>query len=94
MPQRRHRAVAAKVTVKSPPPGPTTEPVSVAPAPKSASVPSKKPLKASLKGVIVKKKLKTAPEAKVSRECTNNTKAAHRDDASPDPKRRKVSLES
>jgi len=82
-------AVAAKVTVKSPPPVPAAETVSAA-APKPASAPSKQPPKAVLKGVIVKKKPKTAPEAKAPRE----RKVAHGDDASPDPKRRKVALET
>jgi len=82
-------AVAAKVTVKSPPPVPAAETVS-ATAPKPVSAPSKKPSKAALKGVIVKKKPKTAPEAKAPRE----RKEAHGDDAPPDPKRRKVALET
>ncbi|KAN0135752.1 N-terminal domain of NEFA-interacting nuclear protein NIP30 domain containing protein [Lactarius tabidus] len=84
-------AVAAKVTVKSPPPVPPTETVSAA-APKPASAPSKKPKppKPALKGVIVKKKPKAAPEAKAPRE----RKEAHGDDASPNAKRRKVALET
>ncbi|KAI9460920.1 N-terminal domain of NEFA-interacting nuclear protein NIP30-domain-containing protein [Lactarius psammicola] len=87
-------AVAAKVTVKSPPPAPAAESVPAA-APKPASAPSKKPPKASLKGVIVKKRPKTAPEAKAPRESTNDKKEVHGNgDASPDPKRRKVALES
>jgi len=83
-------AVAAKVTVKSPPPVPAAESMPIA-APKTAPAPSKKSLKASLKGVIVKKKSKTAPEAKAPQE---STKEAHGEDASPNPKRRKVALES
>jgi len=56
-------AVAAKVIVKSPPPAaPAAEPVS-APPPKAASAPAKKPAKASLKGVIVKKKIKICPRS-------------------------------
>jgi len=86
-------AVAAKVTVKSSPPVPAAESVSTA-APKTAPAPSKKPPKASLKGVIVKKKPKTAPETKAPRESTNDKKEAHGDDASRDPKRRKVALKS
>jgi len=82
-------AVAAKVTVKSPPPVPATETVSAA-APKAASAPSKKPTKASLKGVIVKKKPKSATEVKAPQE----RKEAHGDGATPEPKRRKVTLES
>ncbi|KAI0307765.1 N-terminal domain of NEFA-interacting nuclear protein NIP30-domain-containing protein [Multifurca ochricompacta] len=78
-------AVAAKVVVKSPPPVSTPESVSAA-APKITPVPVKKPPKVSLKGVIVKKKPKTASEAKAQR--------VDHEDASPDPKRRKVGLRS
>ncbi|KAH9082124.1 N-terminal domain of NEFA-interacting nuclear protein NIP30-domain-containing protein [Lactarius deliciosus] len=78
-------AVAAKVTVKSAAP-PT--------APKPAPAPPKKSPKTALKGVIVKKKPKSAPEAKAPQESTNGKKEAHGDDASPEPKRRKVVLES
>ncbi|KAH9037294.1 N-terminal domain of NEFA-interacting nuclear protein NIP30-domain-containing protein [Lactarius pseudohatsudake] len=81
-------AVAAKVTVKSPPPVPAAESVA-ATAPKPAPAPSKKSPKTALKGVIVKKKPKSAPEAKAPQESTNGKKGA-----SPEPKRRKVVLES
>ncbi|KAH8998927.1 N-terminal domain of NEFA-interacting nuclear protein NIP30-domain-containing protein [Lactarius hatsudake] len=86
-------AVAAKVTVKSPPPVPAAESVA-ATAPKPAPAPSKKSPKTALKGVIVKKKPKSAPEAKAPQESTNGKKEAHGDDASPEPKRRRVNLES
>ncbi|KAH9064264.1 N-terminal domain of NEFA-interacting nuclear protein NIP30-domain-containing protein [Lactarius vividus] len=86
-------AVAAKVTVKSPPPLPAVESVA-ATVPKPAPAPSKKLPKAALKGVIVKKKPKIAPEAKAPQESTNEKKEAHGDGAPPEPKRRKVVLES
>ena len=75
--------------MKSPPPVPPAETLPAAP-PKSTSAPSKKPTKAALKGVIVKKKPKIAPEAKAPQE----RKEAHGDDTPPDPKRRKVALET
>ncbi|KAH9982429.1 N-terminal domain of NEFA-interacting nuclear protein NIP30-domain-containing protein [Lactifluus volemus] len=85
-------AVAAKVIVKSPPPVPQTEPVSTTPT-KAASAPAKKPAKPSLKGVIVKKKSKPAPEqAKSPSDGAESHKRSG--DASPDPKRRKVAVES
>ncbi|KAI0257598.1 N-terminal domain of NEFA-interacting nuclear protein NIP30-domain-containing protein [Lactifluus subvellereus] len=85
-------AVAAKVVVKSPPPAvPAAEPVSATP-PKTALVPAKKPAKASLKGVIVKKKSKPAPEVKAPLDSAKANE--ERDGASPDPKRRKVAVES
>jgi hypothetical protein len=59
-------------------------------APKPASAPPKKTAKASLKGVIVKKKPKIVPEAKAPLESTTDKKEAHGEDASPNPKRRKV----
>lgn len=78
--------------VKSPPPAvPVAEPVSAAP-PKIASAPAKKPAKASLKGVIVKKRSKSASEAKALPDSTKANK--ERGGASPDPKRRKVAVES
>jgi len=83
-------AVAAKVTVKSPPPAPATETVSAAAPKPASSAPSKKSTKASLKGVIVKKKPKPVPEAKAPSESTTDKKEAHGEDASPNPKRRKV----
>jgi hypothetical protein len=88
----RYRAVAAKVIVKTPPPVPAVESASAA-APKSAPVPAKKPTKAALKGVIVKKKSKPAPAAKAPPDSAKVKEAAH-DDPSPDPKRRKVAVES
>jgi hypothetical protein len=61
-------------------------------APKTAPAPAKKPTKASLKGVIVKKKSKSAPEVKAP---PNSAKAERKhDDPSPDPKRRKVAVAS
>jgi hypothetical protein len=85
------RAVAAKVIVKPLPPVPATEPVSATPT-KTVSVPAKKPAKASLKGVIMKKKSKSAPEAKSPPDSAKANKAS--DGTSPDPKRRKVAVES
>jgi len=80
-------AVAAKVIVKTPPPAPAVESASAS-APKTASVPARKPTKASLKGVIVKKKTKSAPDAKAP------PNGARADNPSPDPKRRKVAVDS
>jgi hypothetical protein len=87
----RYRAVAAKVIVKPPPTVPAIESASVA-APKTAPAPAKKPTKASLKGVIMKKKSKSAPEVKAAP--PDSTKARQHDDSSPDPKRRKVAVAS
>jgi hypothetical protein len=85
----QYRAVAAKVIVKTPPPAPAAESASAsASTPKTASVPSRKPTKASLKGVIVKKKTKSAPDAKAPPDGDGA------DNPSPDPKRRKVVVES
>ncbi|KAI0002064.1 N-terminal domain of NEFA-interacting nuclear protein NIP30-domain-containing protein [Russula vinacea] len=83
-------AVAAKVIVKTPPAVPAIESTSrsVA-APKTAPVPVKKPTKASLKGVIVKKKSKSVPEVKARPKAEQDD-----DEPSPDPKRRKVSVAS
>ncbi|KAF8481139.1 N-terminal domain of NEFA-interacting nuclear protein NIP30-domain-containing protein [Russula ochroleuca] len=81
-------AVAAKVIVKTSPAVPAIESTSVA-APKATPAPAKKPTKASLKGVIMKKKSKSVPEVKA------RPKAEQDDDKpSPDPKRRKVSVAS
>ncbi|KAI9457734.1 N-terminal domain of NEFA-interacting nuclear protein NIP30-domain-containing protein [Russula earlei] len=85
-------AVAAKVIVKTPPAVPAPESAS-APAPKTVSAPAKKPTKASLKGVIVKKKAKSAPEAKSPTEIGKAEKVEH-DSPSPHSKRRKVAVES
>ena len=78
--------------VKPPPTVPAIESASVA-APKAAPAPAKKPTKASLKGVIVKKKSKSAPEVKATPPKSTNAKEEH-DDPSPDPKRRKVAVAS
>jgi hypothetical protein len=88
----RYRAVAAKVIVKTPPPVPAVDSASAA-APKTASAPAKKPTKAALKGVIVKKKTKPSPGAKAPPDSARSEQSAH-DNPSPDPKRRKVAVES
>jgi hypothetical protein len=88
----RCRAVAAKVIVKPPPTVPATESASVA-APKIIPTPAKKPTKASLKGVIMKKKSKSAPEVKAAPPDSTKAEQEH-DDPSPDPKRRKVAVVS
>ncbi len=88
----QYRAVAAKVIVKSPPPVPAIESASVT-APKTAPAPAKKPTKASLKGVIMKKKSKSAPEVKAAPPDSAKSEREH-DDPSPDPKRRKVAVAS
>jgi len=86
-------AVAAKVIVKTPPTEPAAE-LASATAPKTVSVPAKKPTKGSLKGVIVKKKSKPNPEAKAPPDNAKAEKVEHDDRPSPDPKRRKVAVES
>jgi len=83
-------AVAAKVIVKTPPPAPTVEPAATT---KTGSAPPKKPTKAPLKGVIVKKKSKSASDAKARPDDATTKKAEH-SGTSPDPKRRKVAVES
>jgi hypothetical protein len=88
----RYRAVAAKVIVKTPPPVSVVESASAV-APKTASAPAKKPTKAALKGVIVKKKSKPSPVAKAPPDSARSEQTAH-DNPSPDPKRRKVAVES
>jgi hypothetical protein len=80
------------VIVKTPPPAPAVEPASAATR-KTASAPVKKPTKAPLKGVIVKKKSKHGPDAKAPSDGARTEKAKH-DSTSPDPKRRKVAVES
>lgn len=87
----RRRAVAAKVIVKTPPTVPTIESTSVA-APKTAPAPAKKPTKASLKGVIVKKRSKSAPDVKALPDSAKAEK--EHDKPTPDPKRRKVAVAS
>ncbi|KAI0068390.1 hypothetical protein BV25DRAFT_1987176 [Artomyces pyxidatus] len=74
-------AVASKVVVKSPPPvEPPSKPVT---STKTAapSAPAKKSVKNSLKGVVVKKKPKSAVDTKDKKD----------DESPPDPKRRKIS---
>lgn len=78
--------------VKPPPTVPAIESASVA-APKTAPAPAKKPTKTSLKGVIVKKKSKSVPEVKALPPDSTKVEQEH-DDPSPDPKRRKVAVES
>lgn len=89
-----YSAVAAKVIVKTPPAAPAAESASATAPKTAASMPAKKPTKASLKGVIVKKRSKPAPEAKAPPDNAKAEKAGHDDRPSPDPKRRKVALES
>jgi hypothetical protein len=79
------------VIVKPPPAVPAIESTSVA-TPKTAPVPAKKPTKASLKGVIMKKKSKSASEVKASPDSANAEQ--ERDKPTPDPKRRKVAVAS
>lgn len=78
--------------VKTPPSAPAIEPPSVATT-KIGSAPAKKPTKAPLKGVIMKKKSKPAPNAKVPPDGARIEKVEH-GRTSPDPKRRKVAVES
>jgi hypothetical protein len=80
------------VIVKTPPPVPAVEPASAA-APKTTPAPVKKPAKASLKGVIMKKKSKTAPDVKAPPDGARAEKT-EQDNPSPYPKRRKVAVES
>ena len=77
--------------VKTPPPAPAVEPA-LAATTKTGSAPAKKPTKAPLKGVIVKKKSKSASDAKARPDGATTKKAEH--STSPDPKRRKVAVES
>lgn len=78
--------------VKPPPTVPAIESASVA-VPKAVPAPAKKPTKTSLKGVIMKKKSKSAPEVKAAPSDSSKAKQ-ERDDSSPDPKRRKVAVAS
>jgi len=80
------------VIVKPPPTVPVIESTSVA-APKAVPAPAKKPTKASLKGVIMKKKSKSTAEVKAAPPDSTKAKLEH-DDPSPDPKRRKVAVAS
>ena len=86
------RAVAAKVIVKTPPPAPAVEPPPAA-STKTVSAPAKKLTKAPLKGVIMKKKSKPATDTKAPPDGARTEKVEHRN-ISPDPKRRKVAVES
>jgi hypothetical protein len=88
----RYRAVAAKVIVKPPPTVPAIESASVA-VPKTVPAPAKKPTKASLKGVIMKKKSKSTPEVKAAPPGSTKAEQEH-GDPSPEPKRRKVAVAS